>query len=72
MSTATAKQNHDERNRGSGSQDTGRKHSLRAIDGMTGQVQALISGMSPEERRKMTAQWLSTWLKEGDGGPAMN
>lgn len=32
----------------------------------------LREGMPPEERRKVTAQWLSTWLKEGDTRLAVN
>ena len=32
----------------------------------------LREGMPPEERRKLIAQWLSTWLKEGDARMTMN
>jgi hypothetical protein len=32
----------------------------------------LREGMPPEERRKITAQWLSTWLREGDARMTMN
>ena len=30
------------------------------------------AGFSPEERRKKIAEWLTTWLKEGDTRPAMH
>lgn len=31
-----------------------------------------LEDMSPDERRKLTAQWLSTWLREGDTRHSMN
>ena len=38
----------------------------------SGPSKAEPHAMSADERRKMVAQWLTTWLKEGDTRLAVN
>ena len=71
MFTAPAK--HDRAPCRSGSSTRqGSEHEPTHAAGTPQQAQGFDAAMSPDERRKMTAQWLSTWLKEGDTGPAVN